>query len=162
MSARAATSADVQELRDLYAEFHAFHVQALPGHLRSPKAGEVDPDEFARKVGDILESNDAVMLVVELDGRVVGFAEAYIREISGNPYRQDVKYGFLQSLGVAAPLRGQGLGRSLVAAVEDWARAHGATELRTEAWEFACGPLRFYERLGYTTFERKLVRSLGD
>lgn len=161
MSIRAATAADIPELRDLYAEFHEFHVRALPGDLRSPGAGEVDPDEFERKVRAILDSEDALMLVAEIDGRVVGFAEAYMREVSGNPYRHDVKYAYLQSLGVTAALRRQGLGGELMGAVAEWARSQGASELRTEAWEFTDGPLAFYERLGYTTFERKLRRPLG-
>jgi GNAT superfamily N-acetyltransferase len=67
----------------------------------------------------------------------------------------------LQSLGVTERLRHSGLGRPLVVAVEEWARSRGATEMCVETWEFEGGPLLFYERLGYRTYERKLNRPLA-
>ena len=160
MMIRSATRADILALSELYAEFHDFHVQRLPDQLRSPEPGEVDPTEFERKVEEILAGEDAAMLVAESDGLIVGFAEAYVREASGNPYRHARRYGLLQSLGVTERLRHSGLGRTLVDAVEEWARSRGATEMRVETWEFEGGPLPFYQRLGYRTYERKLIRPL--
>jgi GNAT superfamily N-acetyltransferase len=49
-----------------------------------------------------------------------------------------------------------------MAAAEAWARERGATELRLDAWEFAAGPLPFYESLGYQTIKRTLVKPLAQ
>jgi len=47
-----------------------------------------------------------------------------------------------------------------MAAAEDWAREHGAAEMRLQTWEFDGDPLPFYIRLGYRTLRRTLVRDL--
>jgi hypothetical protein len=39
-------------------------------------------------------------------------------------------------------------------------KANGASEMRLDVWEFAAGPLEFYERLGYRTLRRALVREI--
>ena len=67
------------------------------------------------------------------------------------------RYGYLQSLIVSAPFRKSGLGKQLVAAAHEWARGQDATELQMDIWEFAEGPLHFYETLGYRTLKRHLV-----
>ena len=158
---RNATLADAAAFRALYEEFHLFHVEALPEHLRAPREGEVDQREFVAKFQAIVADDDAAMFAAEVESRLVGFAEAYIRELSGSPWRHGRRYGFLQSLGVTGRHRGHGVGRELVAAVERWAQSRGASEMRVEAWEFDNGPLPFYEALGYATLERTLVRRLA-
>ncbi len=70
------------------------------------------------------------------------------------------QYGYLQSLMVTASARRQGLGERLLAAAERWSRDRGATELRLNCWEFAAGPLPFYEARGYRTIKRTLARPL--
>jgi len=56
--------------------------------------------------------------------------------------------------------RRHGIGAQLLEQAERWSAAHGATELRLETWEFPTGPQPFYERRGYTTLRRMLVRPL--
>jgi hypothetical protein len=45
-------------------------------------------------------------------------------------------------------------------AAEAWARQHGATEMQLDTWEFDAGPLRFYEKTGYRTLKRVLVKAI--
>jgi diamine N-acetyltransferase len=61
---------------------------------------------------------------------------------------------------VLASFLAQGLGRLLVEVAQQWARERGATEMQLDIWEFAAGPLHFYERLGYRTLKRHLVVDL--
>jgi GNAT superfamily N-acetyltransferase len=56
--------------------------------------------------------------------------------------------------------RGRGVGAWLMETAQEWARERGAFEMRLEIWEFEAGPLRFYERCGYRTLRRMLVREL--
>jgi GNAT superfamily N-acetyltransferase len=60
--------------------------------------------------------------------------------------------GWLQItfLWVAEAARGQGYGRRLVQAAEDYARARGAVGATLETFSFQARP--FYERLGYEAF----------
>ena len=53
------------------------------------------------------------------------------------------------------------LGLQLVEAAQRWARQKGATEIKLDVWEFDAGPLRFYEKAGYRTLKRTLIKELG-
>jgi hypothetical protein len=43
---------------------------------------------------------------------------------------------------------------------ETWARERGAEEMRLDIWEFDDGPLPVYEKRGYWTVRREMVRRL--
>ena len=45
--------------------------------------------------------------------------------------------------------QGQGVGRTLMAAVEDWARTRGYSAIRLDAFSLNPHALRMYDRLGY-------------
>lgn len=158
---RPASPDDLQSLCVLYFEFHEFHVRGVPDRLASLG----DPDTFDRSdlcaaLIKIVHSDDSALFVAESDGRVVGLAEVYLRHDEPNPATVARCYGYLQSLMVDPAYRRQGIAAQLVAATEGWAQAHGAAEMRLQTWEFDGGPLPFYDRLGYRTLRRTLVRNL--
>lgn len=156
---RSAGVADLDELTALYREFHTYHVQALPAWLRLP---EHDNDgEVRTTLADLFkDENAAILVAVSSDGRLVGLAEAYLRRDELHPATVAYTYGYLQSLMVTRAWRGHGVGKRLVAAAQRWARECGATQMRLSTWEFADGPLRFYQALGYATLKRTLVQAL--
>jgi GNAT superfamily N-acetyltransferase len=156
---RLATEADREALLALYREFHEFHVGGMPGWLRIPD--HRDDREDLEALGQVLRSADAAIFVAEAAGQLVGLAEVYCRQDEPNPATVAYTYGYLQSLVVSAPWRRRGLGRQLVEAAQRWARERGATQMRLSTWEFADGPLHFYESLGYTTVKRTLALNIG-
>jgi acetyltransferase len=91
-----------------------------------------------------LADPDRVVLVAELDGEVVGMAHIVPSGAANAPHRAEV-----QRVAVAAAARGMGVGRRLMASVEEaalerdltllWLTTHDGTE--------ACA---FYEAVGYT------------
>ena len=159
VSVRRAAEADLDQALALFHEFHEFHVRGVPDRLRVPHPYD---DAAAREtlIG-ILHNAEAALFVVEEGGQLLGLAEVYLRRDPPHPAAIEYVYGYLQSLIVTAPIRRRGMGRQLVAAAEQWSREHGATEMRLACWEFAAGPLPFYEALGYRTMKRTLVRPLG-
>lgn len=66
--------------------------------------------------------------------------------------------GWVYYLAVAPELRGQGLGRALMAAAEDWLRARGAPKIQLMVREDNASALGFYAALG---LERQPVVTLG-
>lgn len=159
VSIRRATEDDLDQALALYHEFHEFHVVGVPDRLRVPHPYD---DTAAREtLLHVLRDGNAALLVVAERGRLVGLAEVYLRRDTPHPAAIEYVYGYLQSLIVTASIRRRGLGRQLVAAAEQWSREHGAAEMRLTCWEFAEGPLPFYEALGYRTMKRTLVHPLG-
>jgi GNAT superfamily N-acetyltransferase len=163
-----AREADFADVIALYEEFHVFHVRGAPDRLRLP-ASATDPAqrkgeraETRAQLVAVLETTSAALLLAEAAGQIVGLAETYLRRDEAHPLTVQHAYGHLQSLMVAQRWRGRGVGARLMAAAEAWASERGATELRLDAWEFADGPLPFYQALGYQTIKRELVKSLAQ
>lgn len=84
-----------------------------------------------------------VVLVAERDGELVGMAHLEPSRAANATHRAEV-----QRVAVAADARGSGVGRQLMTAVEEEARARGMTLLwlTTHAGSEAA---RFYEAIGY-------------
>lgn len=107
----------------------------------------------------VLARPEARALVAEVAGRVIGYAELHARPST----LHDASEGWLAALAVAADLRGHGIGRTLMLAVEREARLLGCTDIALEssAWrERAHG---FYLALGYRadTRARRFRRRLA-
>jgi len=158
---RPAAPEDLPALCALYLEFHEFHVRGVPDRLSSLGTPDTfDPSELCAALDKIMHSEDSALFVAESDSRVVGLAEVYLRHDEPNPAAVVRCYGYLQSLMVDPGFRRQGIATRLVAAVESWAQAHGAAEMRLQTWEFDGDPLPFYGHVGYRTIRRTLMHEL--
>ena len=71
------------------------------------------------------------IFVAEERGALIGFVEASIRSHAEGCYNGPAP--FVEGWFVSAQARKRGVGRALIAAVEDWARAQGFTELASDA-----------------------------
>ncbi len=161
MTVRLAGMNDLEALCRLYVEFHEFHVRGVPDRLMS--LGEPDAydcSEMYPKLEKIINNEDSAIFLAEVSGQPVGLAEVYVREDQPDPARVSRKYSYLQSLMVLEEFRRHGAGTRLLEGAEEWGKEKGATEMRLETWEFAEGPLEFYEHRGYRTLRRTLVREL--
>jgi ribosomal protein S18 acetylase RimI-like enzyme len=63
----------------------------------------------------------------------------------------------LNALWIAPQTRGRGAGRALVAAVVDWARQRGATQLVLNVTEASRAARGLYEQLGFQVFDESTV-----
>jgi GNAT superfamily N-acetyltransferase len=104
---------------------------------------------------------DGVLLVVEAGGEVVGLGSLRIDQPT--PYlRADVaRVCWVSNLVVDARWRGQGVGRLLIAAGEDWARRQGAGRMSIGAIIGNDGALAAYEALGFTRAVIELKKDLA-
>lgn len=161
ISLQRATVQDIDTLIFLYDEFHAFHVRGVPDRLRFPtQINEEYVAEIRQMLSDLLQREDAVILLARVGETVAGLAEAYIRQDEEHPLKIACRYGYLQSLIVLEAFRKHGLGKLLVKTAEQWARERGAAEMQLDTWEFDAGPLHFYEHLGYRTLRRHMVAAI--
>jgi len=91
----------------------------------------LDPDFAAEHWPDVRAQAAArgAIFVAENDGVTVGWA--FVLEEAGDLFvaEKQRRYGFVAELFVAETARGQGHGRALIAACEDWTRARGMAVL---------------------------------
>ena len=94
-----------------------------------------DDQSHAREIEDFfagrLHMPLEVLLALNDDGDVVGFAELSIR-----PYAEDCvtdRVAYLEGWYVVPEARRRGVGRALVEAAERWAAAQGCTEFGSDA-----------------------------
>ena len=100
--------------------------------MRAALWPDEDPSELYADVEDLLADPTQAAFVAERDdGRLCGFAEASVRRYANS--NDESPCAFLEGWWVDADVRRTGVGRALLAAVEDWARAHGFTELGSDA-----------------------------
>jgi aminoglycoside 6'-N-acetyltransferase I len=94
-----------------------------------------------------------LVFVVEAEGQVVGFIEVGLRShADGCDTRQPV--GFIEGWYVEPAQQGHGVGRALMQAAEEWARAQGCRELASDTWIDHESSQRAHEALGFEEVDR--------
>jgi diamine N-acetyltransferase len=91
---------------------------------------------------------------------VIGYLTLEVRSPAQEAYMVQEARAVVQDVGILPAWRGQGIGRALMEAAEQWARRQGARHLQLNVWEFNTGALRFYETVGFTTIARKMEKAL--
>jgi GNAT superfamily N-acetyltransferase len=148
-------------------------ITVRPAHLRDAGAireltlalgYSIDEDAIERRLAAILEAGrHHAVLVADHDGVPVGWAH-----VSDVPKVQDEPGADLEGMVVASEMQGRGVGRALVAAVEDWARRRGLSMLRVRSRSTREGAHAFYRRMGFTEvktslmFARRIPREGGE
>lgn len=105
----------------------------------------LDREARRRTFDETLASADAVTLLAEVDGAVVGILGTHVQHgVAG--------LGML----VDAAWRGRGVGAALLSACIEWARGHGAHKVWLEVWPHNAPARALYRRFGFE--EEALLR----
>jgi GNAT superfamily N-acetyltransferase len=103
-----------------------------------------DADRARAAIAAAIEDPEAVVLVAENRGELLGLCTGYLDMNS-------VRFGprcWVEDLAVSPDHRSQGVGKRLLDAAKDWARDRGATHLELDSGEARADAHRFYEREG--------------
>lgn len=118
------------------------------------------PDEAAlRAVFDgYIARPDAVALVAETGGRVVGFCDLEFRARLNFAEPQ----AWIPDLVVTESVRGSGAGAALLAEAERRARVRGCWGMTLESASWRTGAHAFYRRVGWTDSGLSFTKPLSD
>lgn len=122
---------------------------------------ESPAEEHARELELILAGKApgtlplVIFVAEDRDGSVVGFLECGLRSHaeSCNPSRP---VGYVEGWYVAAGYRRRGIGKSLLAAGEEWARRQGCLEMASDALSDNTLSQDVHQRLGFEVVEHSV------
>jgi ribosomal protein S18 acetylase RimI-like enzyme len=105
-----------------------------------------------------LQDEDAVVLVAERDGRLVGYVYAALEPMSWKELRGPA--GFIHDIVVEGAERGAGTGKALVEAATTWLRDRGAPRVLLCTAERNEAAQRLFLRLGFRRTMIEMTREL--
>ena len=116
----------LRSVRALRAADRAAHVR-----MRSALWPDADVAELDAEFDEMLVDPDQVIFVAEREGGgLCGMVEAGVRAFANGV--DESPCAFVEGWWVDADVRRTGVGRALIAAVEDWARTRGFSELGSD------------------------------
>lgn len=128
------------------------HVAELLGELGYPSP----VDETRRRLVRLLESADDRIVVASRDGEPIGVGS--VHRLNG--LHDTNAIAFITALVVTERERGSGVGRALLAALEDAARGWGCERILVTSANRRADAHAFYERGGYEGTGRRFARAL--
>jgi GNAT superfamily N-acetyltransferase len=110
--------------------------------------------DVRRRIADCAKSPDTTVFIAEAVTRIVGVLSFHCIPL----FHARGSLGRITSLVVAPDYRQRGLGRMLVAAAEEFARAHGCTRIEVTSGDHRPDAHAFYEHLGYQLDCRRFIK----
>jgi diamine N-acetyltransferase len=155
---REATIEDYEAIAALFLEGDWHHHRGQPDVFAEPVA----PVRSRELIEAQLADERGTILLAEHEGEVVGLAR--IEEQRAPDLAVFVPRRFLNvdAVVVTERLRGSGVGHALMEAAHAWGLARGLTDVHLQVWEFNQDAVRFYERMGYTTLNRRMRLQLHE
>lgn len=137
---------------------------ALPGDVSAVASLLADlgyPQQVATlpaRIARLADTQTDVVLVAELDGRVVGIACLHVTLFFHEPGPGRAR---LTALVVDPACRGEGIGGRLLRAAEAAARQRGCTVLELTSAAHREAAHRFYQAAGYEDLPHRFLKHLG-
>lgn len=106
------------------------------------------PEQFCYyDLPGMMASEDAEVLIAELDGVFAGCGNARIK--TGMPYNRFERYAFLGGMYVVPEHRGKGIIQSIIGELKKWATAKGLDEVRLQVYSENIAAIKAYEKVGF-------------
>ena len=124
--------------------------------MRSRLWPDADRDDLERGARAFVEGSetilDAAMVAEDEESSPVGFIEITIRAFSDGCDSMPVPH--VEGWYIEESTRGRGVGRALMRAAEDWARARGFTELASDSEMDNAGAQSAHKHCGFEEVDR--------
>jgi diamine N-acetyltransferase len=165
---RTAALADYEELCAVLEEGDALHREKLPAFFRKSPDGQTRAKAY---VADLLDDPYTALLVAEEratagaasgEARIHGAVIVILRETPPVPILVPRRFALVENVIVRAGQRGRGIGQALMKAAEAWAQSMDAETVELTVYLFNKAAIRFYEELGYTGLNQRMIKRCSD
>lgn len=153
---REATTSDLDDLATLLVEFSAVHASGLP-HIYQPVVADAETTDYLGRVMALPETH---LFVADVADQVVGLLILQRDRVPRTPVHIPRQWVIINVLVVREPYRRRGVGEALLQHAHAWAREQGIETVELMVAEFNAAAIAWYEKLGYTTRERRMAYPL--
>jgi ribosomal protein S18 acetylase RimI-like enzyme len=142
---RPAVASDAAQLSELNAALQSFHAALLPNVFKPASAITFTIETIAAE----LQRNDSVWFVAAEGDTLRGYAFGQIQEMPESPFRMAFRRLVVHHMAVDTGVQRQGVGRRLLDAMKQVARAHDIHVLALDVWGANSEAQSFYLREGF-------------
>ena len=111
-------------------------------------------------IGELIDSDDAEVAVVEIDGEIV--ASGYAHRQRSKHYIQHKYHAFLGFMFVRPEFRGRGLNKLLIDYLPGGAKTNGLSEIRLTVYSTNAPAIRAYEKAGFAPYITEMRVNLDE
>lgn len=133
----------------------------IAGWLAQPHVAEWwgDPEEEIANIRDCIDSVSVEPMIVELDGRPIGYLQSYDPHLEDNHPYQDQPFGTLGlDVTIGVPdLLGKGHGTAILRQICQTLFEEGAPRLIIDPDPANTRAIRAYEKAGFVAFDRRVT-----
>ncbi len=157
MIVRAANTVDIPRLCRLMQFVQDVHAEAHPEVFQPT----LDPEPTAGFFANLLAGDWDLVLVAEIDGRVVGYIWCEEFEQAANFYRKPTHFGYVHHIAVVPEHRRNRIGSQLVAQALAQLAERGATRISVEFWDFNAPARALFAGLGFSVQREFASRTIA-
>ena len=156
---RPAVAEDADGITRVYLESAEYHARLDPERYAIPDMEVISARYREGRQHPPDAGVNAVTLVAELSGEIVGFVDARL-DHSPDPMHRQITYCHTVEFAVSSRHQHQGIGRRLLLAAEDWGRERDAEYASLEYLAPNTRASIFYQRSGYRAASMMAVKRL--
>lgn len=146
---RIAKKEELERVNEIRKQVSKLHSDAYPDVFRSDFCSELQNIVYS-----MWEDDSSDVIVLERDGKILGFANLKYIDVQDSPYKVSRKYCEILEIGVDEKFKHMGLGTELFDFIKKHAKQKGFSCIELDMWEFNQNALNFYEKMGFTTYRR--------
>ncbi|HUV45393.1 MAG TPA: GNAT family N-acetyltransferase [Dehalococcoidales bacterium] len=150
MEIAVAQDAHVPGIVEVWKEFMDFHKDIDP-HWTRAEDGQI---HFENRVQESIVSEDALVLVVLAENRVVGYSLSEKRK--NPPVLAEQEYGYISDMAVTANSHRQGIGEQMLARILQWFESHSVDRIELSVASANEIGYSFWQKHGFREFLREL------
>lgn len=140
-------------LDELFREELRYNMNLMPKMFRMP-----DTVVSEAWLESIIEDGDIFLTVAECSGTIVGAILYRIREGPDDVILRKRRFGYVEEMIVEESSRGKGIGKALMDHAIERLKTIDIVEIELDVWDKNDLGLRFYEKNGFSTIQRRMRR----
>ncbi|MFA7243851.1 MAG: GNAT family N-acetyltransferase [Patescibacteria group bacterium] len=154
---RKAIEADYGAVNSLYFETYNLYFRNIPDSYRKTPKRVLPKGTFLNMIED---EQNALVVVAEVDNKIVGFLYATIEREDDNEVARGYNRISVDEVSVLPNHARRGVGSQLLQEVEKWAKIKKISDLTVLVYDFNKNAINFYSKNGYVPYSIKMNKKL--